>query len=211
MTTPRAIWRQDSKYALFIIGLTLCLFGVPFLIALFGFGQPAGKSLYIGFAVAAMGSGLLSLLNWIRDRRQAGPVVVDLLPIPGRRGSFLLGGAFILMGFLGTYSSASLSTRESWLVSSLVGLSIGISQIFMGVSRLEIRQNGIMVYIEFVPWERIEALEWVDGAGETSTLKIQYRTQFPSIMRKVDLPVPVEKRQQLESLLERHVPGRAQP
>ena len=79
----------------------------------------------------------------------------------------------------------------------------------MGFSRLEIRENGIMVYIEFVSWDRIEAFEWVEGAGAFSTLKIQYRTQFPAIVRKVDLPVPMEKRQQLESLLEGHVPKRA--
>ena len=133
-------------------------------------------------------------------------MVLDLLPIPGRRSSFLLGGTFILTGFLGTYESSSLSPSVSWILSSLVGLSIGIQQIFMGFSRLEIRENGIMVYIEFVPWDRIEALEWVEGDGEFSTLKIQYRAQFPAFVRKVDLPVPMEKRGQLESLLERHVP-----
>jgi hypothetical protein len=207
--TPKAVWRQDSKYALFIIGITLCLFGVPALIARFGFGQPAGKSIYIGFAVAAVGIGLLFLFNWFRDRRQAGPVIVDLLPIPGRRSSFLLGGMFILMGFLGTFRSASLSPRDSWLVSSLVGLATGISQILFGSSRLEIRTNGIMVYIEFVPWNKIEAIEWVEGDGTFSTLKFHYRTQFPAILRKVDLPVPMEKKQQLELLLEGHVPGQA--
>jgi hypothetical protein len=206
---PKAIWRQDSKYALFIIGISLCLFGVPFLIALFGFGQPTWKSLYIGFAVAAVGSTLLFLFNWFRDRRQAGPVVVDLLPIPARWTAFLLGAMFMLMGFVGTFESASLGPGYSWLVSILVGLSIGSYQIFMGFSRVEIRENGIMVYIEFVPWDRIEALEWLEGAGEFSTLKIQYRTQLPAILRNVELPVPMEKKQQVESLLEGHVPGRA--
>jgi hypothetical protein len=209
MTTPRAVWRQDSRYTLFIIGVTLCLFGVPALIALFGFGQPAGKSAYIGFAAAAVGSGLLFLFNWFRDRRQAGPVVLDLLPIPGRRSSFLLGGGFILMGLLGSFWSAPLSPGDSWLVSSLIGLFIGIYPIFMGVSRLEIRQNGIMVYIEFVPWDNIESFEWTEGDGAFSTLKIRYRTQFPTILRNVDLPVPIEKKQQVDLLLEGHVRGRA--
>ena len=209
MRTPKAVWRQDSKYALFIIGISLCLFGVPALIALFGFEQPTGKSLYTGFAVAAVGSGLLFLFNWFRDRRQAGPVILDLLPIPARWTAFLLGGMFILMGLLGSFWSAPLSPSDSWLGSSLIGLSLGIYQIFMGFSRVEIRENGIMVYIEFVPWDRIEALEWVESNGAFSTLKIQYRAQFPAFVRKVDLPVPMEKRQQLESLLERHVTGQA--
>ena len=209
MRTPKAVWRQDSKYALFIIGLTLCLFGVPALIALFGFGQPTRQSLYIGFAAVALGSGLLFLFNWFRDRRLAGPVVVDLVPIPARWTAFLLGGMFILMGLLGSFWSAPLSPSDSWLGSSLIGQSLGIYQIFMGFSRVEIRENGIMVYIEFVPWDRIESLEWVEGDGAFSTLKIQYRTYFPVLIRKVDLPVPMEKRQQLESLLEGHVPGRA--
>ena len=206
MTTPKAVWRQDSKHALFILGITLCLFVVPALIALFGFGQPTGKSLFTGYAVAAVGSGLLFLFNWFRDRRQAGPVILDLLPIPARWTAFLLGGMFILMGLLGSFWSAPLSPGDSWLGSSLIGLSLGIYQILMGVSRLEIRENGIMVYIEFVPWDRIEAFEWVEGDGAFSTLKIQYRTGFPAMVRKVDLPVSMEKRGQLESLLKQHVP-----
>lgn len=209
MKTPKAVWQQDSKYALFIIGITLCFFGVPALIALLGFGQPTGKSIYIGFAVASVGSGLLFLFNWFRDRRQAGPVVLDLLPVPGRRLSFLLGGLFLLMGFLGSYESASLSSRISWLISSLIGLAIGSYQILFGSSRLEVRKNGIMIYTEFVPWDKIEAFEWAEGGGSFSRLKIQYRMQFPAIARKVDLPVPMEKKQQLELLLQGHVPGRA--
>lgn len=208
MKTPKAVWQQDSKYALFIIGISLCFFGVPALIALLGFGQPTGKSIYIGFAVASVGSGLLFLFNWFRDRRQAGPVVVDLLPIPAQWTAFLLGAMFILMGFVGSFESASLSSGVSWLISSLIGLAIGSYQILLGYSRLEVRKNGIMIYTEFVPWDRIEAFEWVEEGGAFSRLKIQYRTQFPAIARKVDLPVPMEKKQQLELLLEGHVPGR---
>ena len=208
MKTPKAVWQQDSKYALFIIGISLCLFGVPALLALFGFGQPARLSLYIGFAVFAVGSGLLFLFNWFRDRRQAGPVVVDLLPIPARWTAFLLGGMFLLMGFLGSYESASLSSGVSWLISSLIGLAIGSYQILFGSSRLEVRKNGIMVYTEFVPWDKIDAFEWAEGGGAFSRLKIQYRTQFPAIARKVDLPVPMEKKQQLELLLAQHLPGK---
>jgi len=207
MKTPKAVWQQDSKYALFIIGISLCLFGVPALIALLGFGQPIGKSIYIGFAVASVGSSLLFLFNWFRDRRQAGPVVVDLLPIPARWTAFLLGAMFILMGFVGSFESASLSSGVSWLISSLIGLAIGSYQILFGYSRLEVRKNGIMIYTEFVPWDKIDAFEWAEGGGELSRLKIQYGTQFPAILRKVDLPVPMEKRGQLELLLEGHVPG----
>jgi len=207
--TPKAVWQQDSQHALFIIAITLCFFGVPTLIALLGFGQPTGKSIYIGFAVAAVGSTLVFLFNWFRDRRQAGSVVLDLLPIPGRRSSFMLGGAFILMGFVGSFESASLSPGVSWLISSLIGLAIGTYQILLGYSRLEIRNNGIVVYIEFVPWNKIEAFEWVEGGGTFSTLKFQYRMRLPAFLRKVDLPVPIEKKQQLELLLERYLPGQA--
>ena len=209
MKTPKATWQQDSKHALFTIGMTLCLFGVPALIAMFGFGQPAGKSIYIAFAVGTALSVFPFLFNWFKDRRQAGPVVADLLPIPGRRSSFMLGGAFILMGFLGSFRSPSLSTRDSWLVSSLIGLLVGIYQILLGFSRLQIRKNGIMVYVEFVPWNKIEAFEWVEGNGTFSTLKFQYRMRMPAFLRKVDLPVPIEEKQQLELLLERYVPGQA--
>jgi hypothetical protein len=207
MKTPKAVWQQDSKYALFILGITLCFFGVPALIALLGFGQPTGKSIYIGFAVASVGSGLLFLFNWLRDRRQAGPVVVDLLPIPARWTAFLLGAMFILMGFVGSFESASLSSGFSWLISSLIGLAIGSYQILFGYSRLEVRKNGIMIYTEFVPWDKIDAFEWAEGDGAFSRLKIQYRTQFLAIARKVDLPVPIEKKQQLELLLAQHVRG----
>ena len=86
---------------------------------------------------------------------------------------------------------------------------LGSSRFSWDLAGSRARENGIMVYIEFVSWDRIEAFEWVEGSGEFSTLRIQYRTQFPTIVRKVDLPVPMEKRGQLESLLEGHVPKRA--
>src|SRR5688572_28069734 len=113
MTTPRAVWRQDSKYALIIIGLTVCLFGVPALVALFGFGQPTGKSLFTCYAIGAVGSGLLFIFKWFKDGGQAGPVILDLLPIPARWTAFLLGGMFIFMGLLGSFWSAPLSPSDS--------------------------------------------------------------------------------------------------
>ena len=209
MKTPRAIWQQDAKHALFVIVITLFIFGVPALILFFGFGQPIGKAAYIAFALGTVVAVFPFVFTWFKNRRQAGPVVLDLLPVPGRRTSLLLGATFILSGFLGVYRSASLSARDSWLVSSLIGLSLGIYQILFAGSRLEVRENGIMIYTEFAPWDQIEAFEWLEGDETFSTLKLQYRSRFPAFLRKVDLPVPIEKKQQLELSLEQHRRGQA--
>src|SRR5687768_5733235 len=103
VTIPRAVWRQDSRYALFIIALTLCIFGIPALIAIFGFGQRAGNAFYIAVAIGAVITAFMFVYSWFKNRRQAGPVVIDLLPVPGRKLSFTLGGLFILMGLVGSY------------------------------------------------------------------------------------------------------------
>lgn len=207
VTIPKAVWRQDSQYVLFIIALTLCIFGIPALIAIFGFGQPVRNGSYIALAIGAVITAFLLVFSWFKNRRQAGLVVIDLLPIPGRKLSFTLGGLFILMGLLGSYEPTLHSASVSWLLSVVTGLSIGMYQIFLAFSRLEIRKNGIMVYVEFVPWNKIEAFEWVEGGETFSTLKFQYRSQFPAFLRKVDMPVPTEKKQELELLLERYLPG----
>jgi hypothetical protein len=209
----KAVWQQDSQQVLFTVVMLLCVFGVAALIAMFGFGQPPGKSLYIALVSSALVIAFFLVFTWFKDRWQAGPVVVDLLPVPGRRSYFMMGGLVILLGFLGSYGSASLSASASQLISSLLGLSFGTYEILVGFSRLEIRKNGIIIsadfMVEFVPWDKIEAFEWVKGDGEFSTLKVQYRTQFPAFLRKVDLPVPIEKKQQVELLLEQYVPGQA--
>ena len=113
------------------------------------------------------------------------------------------------MGLVGSYEPTLHSASVSWLLSVVTGLSIGMYQVFLGFSRLEIRKNGIMVYVEFVPWDKIEAFKWVYGGGKFSILKFQYRTRFPAFLRKVDLPVPIEKKQQLELLLEQYLPRQA--
>ena len=209
MKTSKAVWQQDPKSALFTIAMILCIIGIPALIAIFGFGQPLGKSFYIALVSGAMVFSLFFISTWFMNRWEAGSVVIDLLPVPSRRFAFLLGGSFILLGFLGTYGSASLSASASQLLSTVLGLSIGIIQILFGFSRLEIRENGIIVsvdfMVEFVPWNRIEAFEWVEADGTFSTLKFQYRTRFPASVHRVHLPVPMEKKQQLELLLEQHI------
>lgn len=211
MKIRKAVWQQDSRYALFTIVMILCVFGVPALIAIFGFGQPLGKSFSIALVSSAVVISFFLVFTWFINRWQAGPVVLDLLPIPGRRSYIIMGGLVILLGFLGTYGSSSLSASASQLISSLVGLSFGTYEILVGFSRLEIRKNGIIVsadfMVEFVPWNKIEAFEWVEDDGTFSTLKVQYRTRFPTLLRKVDLPVPIEKKQQLELLLKQYLSG----
>ena len=209
MNLPKAAWQQGFKNAFFTLLIILFVTGVIALIAILGFRQSVGNGFLIAFAVIWVMVYFFFVFAWFKNRRQAGQVVLDIMPFPNRALSFILGVLFIVLGFLGTYQFTAINTSNSRLISSVIGVSIGTYQIFMGFSRLQIRENGILAYVDLVKWNKIESFDWVHNGGKMSTLKLRYKGRLPAFLRNGALPVPIEKKGKLESLLELYLPDKA--
>ena len=78
-------------------------------------------------------------------------------------------------------------------------------QILTAFSRIQVCENGILAYVDLVKWKEVESFSWADSNKKTYTLKLRYRERLPGILRNGAIPFPVEKKAELESILEQYM------
>jgi hypothetical protein len=136
---------------------------------------------------------------------QAGALLLDLGRLPPRRLWFF--GICTVIGALATAQSLSdwrlsgfhavkgLAGAFFWLTLTLEGLTAVLS-------RLQVRENGIVGFFELIEWDRIDSHEWAGERGEPLILHLHRRVPlFGVIPGKVILPVPAEHRERVEQML----------
>jgi hypothetical protein len=202
---PKATREQGSKNFFFTIVIVLALAGIIALIAIWGFGQSVRNGFAISFAILIIASFIYFLYFWRMNRRWAGEVLLDIMPYPTKRLTLVSAGLFILMGFLGVFSFFWKDFKYAWLVSSMMGLCVGATQIITAFSRMQIRENGILAYIDLIRWAKIESVAWADEDKPVNTLRLRYKGHLPSALRNGAMPVPSEKKGELEAILEKHI------
>jgi hypothetical protein len=74
-------------------------------------------------------------------------------------------------------------------------------------SHIRAHENGIMAYRTLLRWKKIESYQWVSGNEQMDTLKLKYKGLLPGFMREGALPIPLKKKPELESILERYLSG----
>jgi hypothetical protein len=187
------------------------IFGLLWSTIFFAFKQSNENSLFLSGVIFGVTIYVLFLISWFRNRTNAGKILLDLIPYPNKTLARILGVLFIFLGFSGTYSFAGRNSEYAWLVSSLVGLGMGTYQILMSFTHLRVHENGILAYADLVKWEKIESFEWISGNQQAYTLKLKYKGRLPGFMRAGALPVPVEKKAELEKILEKYLDATIPP
>jgi len=164
---------------------------------------------------------LLSVVFWAyiviirpRHKRQAGSVLLNLGRLTSHKGMLVAGGIWALcgiglvVGFLETdVELKEVSFGLFWLSGAAYFFSVGLS-------RLEIREGGILYSDRFVKWERIESYKW---GGENNidvilfpkrfvTLTISGRQRSP-FSRAISLSIPAIHKDAVDSLLAQYVSG----
>ena len=205
---PNSTKAQGYRNALIGIALMAAIIGILWLVLYWGFKQSAGDSLFLSWAAVALLACVYTPLSWFQSMKKAGEVLLDLMPHPNKTLTLLSGILFILIGILGGFDFVHSDSIYSWLFSSIIGLSGGAYQIVMAFSHLRVHENGVMAYRTFLKWEKIESFQWVSGNGQIDTLKLKYKGRTPGFMREGAMPVPTEKRPELESILEKYLSAR---
>ena len=95
----------------------------------------------------------------------------------------------------------------AWLISILIGLAAGIYNIVMSFSHIGVHEHGLMLYRTLIKWGKIESFKWISGKEQMDTLKLEYKSLLPDFMLACAVPVPLEKRPELESILVKHLSG----
>ena len=150
-------------------------------------------------------------VNWLRRKRQAGSVLLDLGRPKRHKTSIKFGVMAMLLGFFWLVLALSKpfleSDSETEIAFVYLGpfwLSIGITSFIAGLSHFEIREGGI-IFLEFAKkWEQIKSYEWEGENGLTLIFRFRQRLPF---FRTRSIPIPAHHRNSVDNLLAQYVKG----
>jgi len=182
ITTINTIFRLPTKYAAFQMVISLLL----------------------GFVL------LVSVTAWLRGRRKAGELLLDVTHHPAR--NVFLPIYFFGLVFYAWFLNNSFYMRGVIfipLLSFLLFVSLLLFLLMLVFGRLQIREQGLWLYAELLEWSEIESYQCKDQAGRYFVFKFMRKGRWPSAFREVVLSIPQEKKNDFVSLLERHLPQAA--
>jgi hypothetical protein len=164
-----------------------------------------------GFAVFQIGFFCFVctlMLFFLGRRKGAGPVLLDL----GRpqQARFLVPVTAFLAIFVAVVVVFDLVTGQvhfenvaKWLFFS----SIIVLNAFSTLSRMQIREQGVLMGGDLLRWKKIEGYTWEEDKRNVLTLRV--KTPF-SLFAKRSIPIPPVYRDQVDTLLAQHT-SRSQP
>ena len=165
--------------------------------------------------LAAAGVALLLSSSWLWwssgallwRKRRAGPLLLDLgRPRSDRAAS--AAGVVLSLGFA-VWALRTPELHNPALALGYVGFAayVLLHSLLASLSRVQLRERGIVLPSQYVPWERIGSYELHDGTTHTE-VAIQYRTRltFSGYPWELTLRCPTERREALEAIMARYVP-----
>ena len=151
---------------------------------------------------------LLWLVSWPWRKRNAGR---QLLLLGRTRQNKLLFWIGVVQSGLAVAMTLGLldQVSDGWVTSG--GVITGVIQIIfwwtiaylfvlLGLSRLEIRENGIAYMFAWQPWERIQAFGWDDDTPNTLILKVYPRS--PVSRKYLTISIPTAQVETVDRILE---------
>jgi hypothetical protein len=208
--TAKSLTATSRAYLQGLQNALLCLLGV---LALAGgltatvwraWGVPLLAAV-LGSLLALWGITMAVILGiWLRNRNSSGSVLLDLGPNPGREVSRKLAWSF---GVLAVSAASAIGWQSIAAAAAITagGALFAASLLLMGRGRLQVRENGLWVGWELLPWGRIGSWRW---EGD-STLWLR-TTGFFSWFQRV-VPIAPAQRQEAHELLLKHCSTVAPP
>ena len=99
---------------------------------------------------------VVTLGIWLRDRNSPGSVLLDLGPNPGRASSRKLAWSF---GVLAVSAASAIGWQSIAAAIAILagGAMFAVFFLLVGSGRLQVRENGLWVNFELLPWGRIRS------------------------------------------------------
>lgn len=180
-----------------------------------------GKSGRLSLTILSSVFFITYLLSWLWRRKKAGSLVLDLgRPLPSKL-IFLLGvcqavaAVFLSFSLLQLISGGDQNFRTpdayfSLVLSSLSTVigswSLAILFCSMGLSKLQLRENGICYMFMRMGWQRITSYTW--ERAKPNVLTIRFKPRFPLIPGFWSLPLPIARKDDVEHILAEYLPGK---
>ena len=155
------------------------------------FSQPFIASLWAAMQALLVLAFLAFVVGWFHGQTVAGFILLDCGPFPMHRQALglVIVTQFIGVGFLG----GAMNLFGIW--APMLGILCPAFYLIILTGRLQLRENGIWLYVCLLRWDRISSYHWADD----STL-VWKRKNFLGLFQGV-LNIPREHRQAFADML----------
>ena len=150
-------------------------------------------------SLLAIATMFVCLLVYLVCKPKPGGVLLNIGRSSHHISLIVFAGAVLLLGLGSAISGAvagSLSLER--VVRVLGSVTIGTSGLFLGFSRIQARERGILCFLTLIKWEDITGHRWREGKKTVLTLTVNRRL---SLFREVNIPIPPRCRDFVDSLL----------
>ncbi|MEL6776650.1 MAG: hypothetical protein AAFO06_05290 [Cyanobacteria bacterium J06597_16] len=206
LTARRLLGPQAARRNLFYTAPWLMVGGAIALFLAF-VGRYGLAVLYLLYAVGVLGW----LLSWPWRKQKSGALKLEVGRTNQNKILFWIGlfqvGLAIVMTLANLDQLTGALVTTGGLISGIAELSfwwaIALLFIMLGLSDLELRENGLSYLYAWQPWDRVEAFGWDDDKPNTLILKVLPRSIFSR--KYVTINIPDAQKEAVDQLIDDYI------
>ena len=201
-----ALW-QAYKVLLILLPFLFAILGGVFLFFRYILHQSVQDSVVFSLGLYFLVALIAFLIRWRKSRPHWGQLVYEIASEPINKNAFYFNtfimplNLLILAFALKQLSFAFTLSPFAWFVLIVVFTLVAIFNIMFAKGKLRIYENGILVYILLVEWNKIESYRWGEGNDKFISLHIKEKGKSPALLRDGALMVPVGKKDEVDEAL----------
>lgn len=210
----RSLLNHKAIWINWLASISLLLVTVPALISLFLLPQPWQDYALSGLFILSSALLWLYMITAPIRKKRAGSLLWNLGWPATHRTMFIIGIVWVIIALLQTSIFlnladqefvASYSIPEYYISQVILYWSTVIYLLWAGLSRLELRENGIYFKFGLIEWRQIAAYKWQGKKGNILTVWIKQRLP---IFPKATWQIPGVHKETIERILNQHLSAR---
>jgi hypothetical protein len=132
-------------------------------------------------------------------RTKPGGVLLNIRRSSHHISLIVFAGTVLLLGLGSGISEAIAGSLSLERIVQVLGLvAIATSGLYLGFSRIQLTERGILCFLSLIKWEDITAYRWEEGKRTVLALTVSRRLP---LFREVNIPIPPRCRDFVDSLL----------
>lgn len=202
---PKSAVKQAYKVLLIVIPVLLGIVGLVYLFFAYVLHQSPQDSVVFSLGLYYL-FGLVSyLIRWRKSRRHLDRLVYEIASEPVNKNAFYFNTFVLPLSLLinayNVHRNIAHLSAFAWFALITVCALGAIFNIMFARGKLRIYENGILLYILFVEWNKIESYRWGEGNEKFISLHLKEKGKSPALFRDGAFMVPVGKKDEVDKVL----------